>query len=109
MQLAPPDFSMPYNVICLTSTVLAVFIGATLNTLLRRPEGTEDKAVSGAAGSKSGWSSPARRKAVKFVVVLLLFGGLGLYLDPSLQEALQDGVKAAGKLLGVELPQGMGA
>ncbi len=36
LRLATADIAMPYNVICLTSTVLAVFFGATLNTLLQR-------------------------------------------------------------------------
>lgn len=35
--LPTPDFSMPYNVITLTSTALAFFIGTMLNTLLRKP------------------------------------------------------------------------
>lgn len=37
VQLATPDFSMPYNVICLSSTVMGVFVGSTLNTLAYRP------------------------------------------------------------------------
>jgi phosphatidylinositol glycan class T len=35
--LPTPDFSMPYNVITLTSTVVAFFVGKMLNTLLRKP------------------------------------------------------------------------
>ena len=31
-----PDFSMPFNVACFTSTLLAVFLGGVLNALLRR-------------------------------------------------------------------------
>lgn len=38
-QLPTPDFSMPYNVITLTSTVIAFFLGGILNTLLRRKKG----------------------------------------------------------------------
>jgi GPI-anchor transamidase subunit T len=34
--LPTPDFSMPYNVITLTSTVVAFFAGSMLNTLLRK-------------------------------------------------------------------------
>jgi phosphatidylinositol glycan class T len=30
-----PDLSMPFNVICFTSTVLAVYFGGMLNALLR--------------------------------------------------------------------------
>uniref|UniRef100_A0AAV1UK18 GPI transamidase component PIG-T n=1 Tax=Peronospora matthiolae TaxID=2874970 RepID=A0AAV1UK18_9STRA len=34
--LSTPDFSMPYNVITMTSTVVAFFVGTMLNTLLRK-------------------------------------------------------------------------
>uniref|UniRef100_K3WZ64 GPI transamidase component n=1 Tax=Globisporangium ultimum (strain ATCC 200006 / CBS 805.95 / DAOM BR144) TaxID=431595 RepID=K3WZ64_GLOUD len=34
--LPTPDFSMPYNVITMTSTVVAFFVGSMLNTLLRK-------------------------------------------------------------------------
>lgn len=34
--LATPDFSMPYNVITFTCTVLALYFGSLLNTLRRR-------------------------------------------------------------------------
>ena len=33
-----PDFSMPYNVITLSSTVIVFFVGTMLNTLLRRDD-----------------------------------------------------------------------
>jgi phosphatidylinositol glycan class T len=36
IQLATPDIAMPYNVICLSSTVMAVFFGAALNAMLKR-------------------------------------------------------------------------
>lgn len=38
--LATPDFSMAYNVTCITSTLLALFAGVLLNTLLRCVHGT---------------------------------------------------------------------
>ena len=78
--LAPPDFSMPYNVVCLTSTVLAVYIGAALNALLKRP-GQE---LRDARDARAG-AAAARRKAAKVVVVLVLFGGLALYVDEELR------------------------
>ncbi|KAJ0411931.1 hypothetical protein ATCC90586_009888 [Pythium insidiosum] len=34
--LPTPDFSMPYNVITLSSTIIAFFVGTMLNTLLRK-------------------------------------------------------------------------
>lgn len=86
--LATPDFSMPYNVICLTSTVLALFTGATLNTLLRRrpePLAAGGSGAEAAAAARRLW----RRKALKAVVVATVFSGLAVYLDEGLQESLQ--------------------
>lgn len=80
--LATPDFSMPYNVICLTSTVLAIFTGATLNTLLRRSDRKD------AADQAAAERAARRRKAAKFVVVVVVFGGLAVYLDEGLKEAV---------------------
>ena len=37
--LATPDFSMPYNVCCMTSTVLAVFLTGALMVLFRKQGG----------------------------------------------------------------------
>lgn len=75
---------MPYNVICLTSTVLAVFAGGALNTLLFRPGEAEKQAVSGRGVGKAA----RKRKQLKLVLVAVVFGGLGVYLDPQLQETL---------------------
>jgi phosphatidylinositol glycan class T len=36
VSLPTPDFSMPYNVITLTSTVIALFFGSLYNMLVRR-------------------------------------------------------------------------
>lgn len=36
LPLATPDFSMPYNVITFTCTILALYFGSLLNTLRRR-------------------------------------------------------------------------
>lgn len=56
LSLPLPDFSMPYNVIILTSTAIALFFGSVVNGLMRtwycvdiekpgaaQPEGTETK------------------------------------------------------------------
>jgi hypothetical protein len=99
--LAPPDFSMPYNVVCLTSTVLAVYIGATLNALLRRP-GEELRLAAKGGGGRAA----ARKRAAKVVAVVLLFGGLALYVDEELREQLAKGLAAAGL---IEAPEGPGA
>lgn len=36
LSLPTPDFSMPYNVIILTSTVMALFFGSVMNGMIRR-------------------------------------------------------------------------
>ncbi|WIA17204.1 hypothetical protein OEZ85_014084 [Tetradesmus obliquus] len=90
--LAVPDFSMPYNVICLTSTVLAVLLGAVVGALLLRPAEAETQAHASSAAS----AAQKRRKRAKVVLLLAVFGGLGLYLDPSLQEALWEQLTALG-------------
>ncbi len=35
VQLPLPDFSMPYNVACMTCTLLAMFMGSLLNVMFR--------------------------------------------------------------------------
>ncbi|KAI0312755.1 GPI transamidase component PIG-T [Amylostereum chailletii] len=55
VDLATPDFSMPYNVIIMTCTLIALIFGSLFNYLTRRfvvvkldeSEGTKDEAVSG--------------------------------------------------------------
>jgi hypothetical protein len=54
--LAPPDFSMPYNVVCLTSTALAVYVGASVNGLLRRGKGQGRKGRRRGGGDGRGSS-----------------------------------------------------
>lgn len=88
--LAPPDFSMPYNVVCLTSTVLAVYIGATLNALLRRP-GEELRLAAKGTSARA-----ARLKVVKVVAVVVIFGGLAVYVDDSLQEPVSKALVSMG-------------
>ena len=36
LDLATPDFSMPYNVIIMTSTLMALFFGSVFNAITRR-------------------------------------------------------------------------
>jgi phosphatidylinositol glycan class T len=91
--LAVPDFSMPYNVICLTSTVLAVFVGGVLNALLWRP-GKEER--DGADEAKA--ARRRRKKAVRLVVLTVVFGGLAVYFDADLQAELLKQAQALGLL-----------
>ena len=79
--LAVPDFSMPYNVICLSSTVLAVFMGGTLNALLWPP------GKDAAADLKAAMLS-RRAKVVRLVFVIVVFAGVALHFDKELQADL---------------------
>jgi phosphatidylinositol glycan class T len=42
LPLPTPDFSMPYNVIILTSTVMALAFGSIFNLLVRRFVGVDE-------------------------------------------------------------------
>lgn len=48
LQLPTPDFSMPYNVIILTSTVIALAFGTVFNLLVRRIVSVDEAAALGA-------------------------------------------------------------
>jgi GPI-anchor transamidase subunit T len=80
--LAAPDFSMPYNVICLSSTVLAVYFGAVLNILLKRPnEASATEAVTPQHSRRS--------KMIKLAKLVVLVGGAFgavVYLDEEVRE-----------------------
>eukprot|EP00983_Pelagomonas_calceolata_P018247 571742-Pelagomonas_calceolata.AAC.1 len=60
---------MPYNVICLSSTVMGVFVGSTLNTLVYRP----GKLLSMDAGSR-------KRRKIRLAISTFLLLALGLAL-----------------------------
>lgn len=49
LPLPTPDFSMPYNVIILTSTVIAMGFGSVFNLLVRRFVGADEMPASGLA------------------------------------------------------------
>lgn len=50
LPLPTPDFSMPYNVIILTSTVMALAFGSIFNLLVRRFVGADEVEAGGLAG-----------------------------------------------------------
>ncbi len=82
---------MPYNVICLSSTVLAVYFGAVLNLLTKR----EDRGRLGAGeaqgvGALKGELRSGRgAKALKLLVFVLLFASLALYLDADMRSQVE--------------------
>ena len=76
--LPTPDFSMPYNVCCMTCTVLAIYILGVISVVF-------DKPATGAASTKA-----ARQKQVAKVVVLFVcFGSAALAFDKSLQRQIE--------------------
>lgn len=81
--LAVPDFSMPYNVICLTSTVLAIFMGGVLNALLWRPGKDERDAADPKTAVKK-----KQKKMARLVVLVVVFLGVAVYFDADLQAEL---------------------
>lgn len=67
LSLPTPDFSMPYNVIILTSTVMALAFGSIFNILVRRFVGLEEVPESGigkAVKRVRGRIVALRRKAI---------------------------------------------
>lgn len=88
VQLATPDSSMPYNVICLTSTVLTVYVGATLNALVKRP-GKEARVAAANAVDLARRRATKRRKLLLVLVLVVASVMLGVALDPEAQDQLK--------------------
>lgn len=89
--LAVPDFSMPYNVICLTSTVLAIFMGGVLNVLLWRPGRDEREAADPETAVLN-----KKRKALRLVVLVVGFMAVAVMYDADLQGQLLKQARALG-------------
>ncbi|KAL4442069.1 hypothetical protein ABPG77_011330 [Micractinium sp. CCAP 211/92] len=77
-----PDFSMPFNVICFTSTLLAVLLGGATNTVLRSSEELAGRGA--AAAGVPLW----KRKLRRVLALLALAAALAVYLDRDLQRQL---------------------
>ena len=76
--LPTPDFSMPYNVCCMTCTVLAIYILGVMSIVFEKP-------VTDAASSKSA----IRKQMAKMTILLLCFGSAAIALDKSLQRQIE--------------------
>lgn len=85
---------MPYNVICLTSTVLAVFFGSTLNHLLSRP-GEEQRLL---AGGTYASRAAKRKRKLKLLLLIVTFGALAFNFDPTVQETVLGQLRGLGLL-----------
>ena len=84
LNLPIPDASMPFNVVCFTSTAIAVTFGSVLNALLKAP----------GAGSGIGDEGGARRaikmRLLRLVIVLILVGATAVYMDKDLQRKVDE-------------------
>lgn len=66
LPLPTPDFSMPYNVIILTSTVMALGFGSIFNILVRRFVGANEVATWQSGGLKGAIAGKIQRLKAKF-------------------------------------------
>jgi phosphatidylinositol glycan class T len=96
VHLATPDFSMPYNVITFTMTVLALYFGSLLN-VLRRRLGEEERLQAKITGSQhagklmtliskyfgkrsdSKHSVQTRTPLLKLVLIISVAAGIAIY------------------------------
>ena len=76
-----PDFSMPYNVCCLSCTVLALYVMG-INAAVFSKAGHEE------ADAKQN-KAAKRRQLVGVLLLVLTFGTFAVYADKSLQRQLQ--------------------
>jgi Gpi16 subunit, GPI transamidase component len=87
VSMATPDFSMPYIVCALSSSLLAVYAGLVITTMTERRRHLAVRAL-----SKAG----RRAKAFKLIVVVVVFLALVPYLDTEWRDWLEAQLKAFG-------------
>ena len=88
--LATPDFSMPYIVCALSSSLLAIYAGLMITTITARPRWIAARAL-----SKAG----RRAKLLKLVSVAGIFVVLVPYLDPEWRDWLDAHLQQLGAKL----------
>jgi len=71
---------MPFNVVCFSSTVVAVLFGALLNTMLLPPA----EAVGRGRGLQLG-KKTVKQRLLRVVIVLGFVGIAAVYMDRNLQ------------------------
>ena len=77
LPLPTPDFSMPYNVIILTSTVMALAFGSIFNLLVRRFVGAEEV---------EGWDFNSAKVRIEGWVLMLRERYLGIGVDIAIEK-----------------------
>lgn len=76
-----PDFSMPYNVCCLSCTVLALYVMGINAAVFSKPEHD----VADAKQNKAA----KRRQLASVLLLVLVFGSLAVSTDKALQRQLK--------------------
>lgn len=76
VHLPIPDASMPFNVACFTATLVSLIFGSVMNISIWSRKELEMVRLK---------SKSAKKKLVRFVVVLVVGGSILLYYDPSAQ------------------------
>lgn len=92
VNLPIPDASMPFNVVCFTSTAVALACSSLLNALLT----TQTTSSPQTDGDRDGASvkRAMRGRALRLVVVLVASGGLAVYLDRDVQRKAESVVNS---------------
>ena len=85
MPLPTPDFSMPYNVCCMTCTVLAIYILGVISVVFDKP-----------ATSKAATKAARQKQAAKIVALFVCFGSAAFAMDKSLQRQVEHMLVAIG-------------
>jgi phosphatidylinositol glycan class T len=89
INLPIPDASMPFNVVCFTSTVMALAFGSALNAILltKTPFGKKNKGggIDDAEEEEKKRRRAIKLKLVRMVAVLVIVGITAVYMDKDLQ------------------------
>jgi hypothetical protein len=81
VQLPIPDASMPFNVACFTATLVSLIFGSVMNISIWSRKEREEIRLK---------SKTAKKKLVRFVMVLVFGGSMLVYFDPSAQATVME-------------------
>jgi len=86
INLPIPDASMPFNVVCFTSTIIALTFGSALNAILTKaPLNKVKQENTDAEEEKSKRRRAIKLKLARVVAVLVIVGITAVYMDKDLQ------------------------
>ena len=89
LNLPIADASMPFNVICFSSTAIAFLFGSIISQILKesnwKPSRTDEEPKMSTRFKKA-----LRRRALRALIVLLVSGSATIYLDRDLRHQIED-------------------